>query len=254
MRQDPGFGHLGVFARRPRQANDAFHAFECDLDTPSCGTHAFSMTGAIKIADLGAGPSLRFERGDENDPFRGDEGAAENGIAFSLRSAARRALARDISAAAAGLWKATRRNARGGAFLLAAFTMILSGIAGIVCLFLGLIGPGSALLVIAVIAFSILERQMGIDEAQRQMRFRDLMRGGSGDTSFSHDEEPADHDAVVRREAFFSSLAAVDKSPTEQSAERAQARRGSRRIWMVAFGEFAAFMAVILDALAVFVS
>ena len=47
------------------------------------------MTGAVKIADLGAGPSLRFEQGDENDPLGGGEGAGGKGVAFALRGAAR---------------------------------------------------------------------------------------------------------------------------------------------------------------------
>ena len=55
MSKDPSLGDFGVFARRSLQAKDAFQAFERHLDTPA---------GAVKIADLGAGPDLGFEGGD----------------------------------------------------------------------------------------------------------------------------------------------------------------------------------------------
>jgi hypothetical protein len=80
MSQDPSLGDFRVFARRSLQAKNAFQALERHLDTPA---------GTVKIADFGAGPSLGFERCDENDPFGGGERAAEDGVAFSLRSAER---------------------------------------------------------------------------------------------------------------------------------------------------------------------
>ena len=80
MSQDPSLGDFRVFARRSLQAKNAFQALERHLDTPA---------GAVKIADLGAGPSLGFEGGNQNDPFRGGERAAEDGVAFPLRGAAR---------------------------------------------------------------------------------------------------------------------------------------------------------------------
>ena len=80
MSQDPSLGDFRVLARRSLQAKNAFQALERHLDTPA---------GTVKITDFGAGPSFGFERCDENDPFGGGERAAEDGVAFSLRSAAR---------------------------------------------------------------------------------------------------------------------------------------------------------------------
>ena len=106
MSQDLGFGHLRVFAGRSRQANDAFQALKRHFDPP---------TGAIKIAGLDAGEGSGIEQ-----VMRITHSAAASvPAAMMLPShwAARRALAREISAASTGLRKATRRNAKGGAFL-----------------------------------------------------------------------------------------------------------------------------------------
>jgi hypothetical protein len=105
--------------------------------------------------------------------------------------------------------------------MLAPLTMILSAIAGIVCLFLSLIGPGLALLVIAVIAFCVSDHRLAVEDEARQMQMRDLMRAPSPDR-FVDDEEltPEEAEAETRREAFFQSLAAVETSPARRPASR----------------------------------
>jgi hypothetical protein len=68
MCQDIGSGGAFVAARWPLQADQAFEALDAEFDAPA---------QAIESKDIGRGEGLGCERGDQDDPFGGGEGALE---------------------------------------------------------------------------------------------------------------------------------------------------------------------------------